>query len=183
MLVIGFTGLPCSGKDAACEYLVKNHGYNFLSCGDVVRKFAREVRKIENPDRHQLQQIGCEMRKGEGEDWVLRRLFENIGEGKYVISGVRGINELNFLKSRFKENFALVGLLASRELRFERCLKRARDGDAKTREGFEKADLQDLKLGDGDSTILSDFFVINEGSFQEFYSEVEKIVRKVEKRL
>ena len=58
MLVIGFTGLPCSGKDAACEYLVKNHGYNFLSCGDVVRKFAREVRKIENPDRHQLQQIG-----------------------------------------------------------------------------------------------------------------------------
>lgn len=178
MKIVGFTGLPCSGKDAACEHVMEKYGYKFLSCGDVVRNFAKTVRGIANPTREDQQAIGYEMRKKEGETWLLKRLVENLPDGNYVISGVRGIHELKFLKEKFGASFVLVGLLASEGTRFERCVRRGRPGDATTIGGFGEMDAKDLRLGDGDSTVLSDRFIINEGTLEEFHRDVDKVVQQ-----
>lgn len=177
MKILGFTGLPCSGKDAACEHVMKKCGYKFLSCGDVVRNFAKTVRGIPNPTREDQQAIGYEMRKKEGETWLLKRLVENLPDGNYVISGVRGMHERKFLKEKFGSDFALVGLISSEQTRFERCVKRGRSGDATTLEGFSEMDVKDLRLGDGDSTVLSDYFIINEGTLDDFHGDIDKVVQ------
>ncbi len=177
MKILGFTGLPCSGKDAACEHVMKKYGYKFLSCGDVVRNFAKTVRGIPNPTREDQQAIGYEMRKKEGETWLLKRLVENLPDGNYVISGVRGIHERNFLKEKFGDDFALVGLVSSEQTRFERCVRRGRSGDATTPEAFREMDVKDLRLGDGDSTVLSDYFIINEGTLDDYHKDIDKVVR------
>jgi len=180
MLIIGFTGLPSSGKDAACDHLVNNFGFKFLSCGDVVRAFARDVHGDHKPTRAKLQEIGQTMRVKEGPHWVLKRLVDGLPEGRYVISGVRGVKELEFLKDTFKDEFALVGVLACRKTRFRRCLARGRSGDPTTPEGFVQADMDDLKLGDGESTILSDFFVMNEKDGLDVYGrEIERVLNGI----
>lgn len=177
MLILGFTGLPSSGKDAACDHLVNNFGFKFLSCGDVVRKFAKETLGLEKPTRAQLQELGQKMRRDEGPHWVLKRLVDEIPNGRYVISGVRGVNELDFLKETFNDDFFLIGVLAGRKTRFKRCLTRGRSGDPTTLDAFIIADRDDLKLGDGNSTILADLFVVNEPDGLDVYGrEIERVL-------
>lgn len=180
MRIIGFTGLPCSGKDAACEHVMEKYGYRFLSCGDVIREFTKRVKKIENPTREQLQVTSYEMRQTEGETWLLKRLVDNLPDGNYVISGMRGMHELKFLKEKFGSGFFSVGLLASESVRFKRCLARNRHGDANTLEGFREMDVRDLKyFGNGDSAVLSDYFIINEGTMEDLHHDIDIIMEKI----
>lgn len=136
------------------------------------------TRGIANPTREDQQAIGYEMRKKEGETWLLKRLVENLPDGNYVISGVRGMHERRFLKEKFGTSFVLVGILASERMRFERCVRRGRPGDATTIEGFGEMDVKDLRLGDGDSTVLSDYFVVNEGTLEYFHKEIDTVLQK-----
>lgn len=176
MKVIAFTGLPCSGKDVACEYIAKKRDYTFLSCGDVIRECAK-ARGVEVPTRRQLQEISYELRKSDGETWLLKRLLGDLQDGNYIVTGIRGLYEVKFLKENFGHNSMLVGLLACEATRFGRCLSRGRPGDATTLAAFRKADETDIELGGGDSTVLSDHFIINEGTLDEFHRDIDKVLQ------
>lgn len=177
MKILGFTGLPCSGKDVACEYIAKKYNYTFLSCGDVIRECAK-ARGVKVPTRQQLQEISYELRKSEGQTWLLKRLLGNLQDGNYIITGIRGLYEVKFLKENFGHNSVLVGLLACEATRFSRCLSRGRPGDTTTLAGFRKGDETDIELGGGDSTVLSDCFIINEGTLDDYHTDIDNVLQK-----
>ena len=124
-MIIGLTGGYGAGKDTVAKYFVEK-GFNYISLSD----FLREECKSENIEitRDNLIKKGNELRKLYG-PWILGKMAKDIinPEKNYVIVSIRNPGEVKELK-KFK-NFFLVNVVAPKELRYKRLVKRGREDD------------------------------------------------------
>ena len=134
MIVIGITGKYCAGKSTVCEYL-KSKSFYYGSLSDELRKIL-EKDKIP-PTRENLISKGNELRKRHGNGFLARLVVEGMDKDKnYVVDSLRNPDEITELQKL--KNFHLWGIEADEKTRFERIVKRKREGDPKTPEEFKK---------------------------------------------
>ncbi len=114
--IIGLVGFPRSGKDAAADHLVREHGFIRVAFGDGVKSlllatdksFKDSLELLEaskvNPEhntREKLQNLGEVLRKYDADFWVktaMEKIKSLPEDAKIVITDIRYQNEFHLVK-------------------------------------------------------------------------------------
>ena len=168
-------GLRCAGKTTLGQHLASHHDFRFIEASSIVRMLQREV-DVQTTDAFHL---ASEVLRRKGPDIVARQIVGMWGnelQNKCVITGFRTIEEVEFIREKVP-GCQVVLIEASERTRFERHLKRARLGLLKTMSDFRRDEKQQTLFGLlGVARDLADVCIENEGSMEEFCSQIEAIV-------
>ena len=155
-MIIGLTGENCAGKGTVADYLRKKSFY-YYSLSDAIREeLAREGREI---TREALIAKGNELRGKFGADILAQRIMQKLQKDKnYVIDSIRNPHEAKALMGL--EDFTLVYITASPQVRFERMKSRSREGDPKSLEAFLTIDKLEIEGTDEKGQRLADVMAL-----------------------
>lgn len=180
-MIIGLTGRNASGKGAVADYL-KQKGFCYYSLSDVLRDFMRK-RNIKIT-RENLIKSGNELREKSGSsvlaDKIISRLDRN---NNYAIDSIRNPEEIKSFRKT--GNFVLLDIISSQKIRFERIKQRNRPGDPETLAEFISMENRELKSKNKscqqlmDCAALADYKIINNGSLQELYNKINKLLKNL----
>ena len=183
-IIIGLVGEFGTGKGTAAAYLNKKYKARILKfsavLNDILHRLHYEV------TRDNLDRIVTTLRKEFGEDVLAKTLLADIDADKknkiIVIDGFRKLEELQVFKKI--SGFTLINLTASPRTRYERLLKRneKRDDQKKSFKNFlrEHKNISDkdiIKVGK-----RADFAIDNSGTAKELYSQIDKIIKKINEK-
>ena len=177
-VVIGVTSLARAGKDTFADYIVKKYGYKKFNMSDVLKE--ELIKQGKEPTKNNMSLLGDELRKKFGEDIVMKMLFDRIiGEKKVVITGIRSLKEIVFIRTKC-DYFFLVAIEANKEIRFSR----RKENDPQTKKEFFARDERDIKnKGLGEVIELADYKIINNGTLEEFYKNIDKVMEEIESKI
>ena len=167
--VIAISGMPGAGKGVAAE-AAKELGLEVLVLGDVIRE--ETERRGLRPTPQNVGSVMLQLRAEEGLAAVAKRLLpkvEAIGSRVVVVEGIRSLDEIAELKSKFE--VVTIAIHASPERRFQRLLSRNRSDDPKTWGVFEERDNRELQVGLGHVIALAETILCNEGTISELQSK------------
>ena len=172
-LVIAVSGLPAAGKGEFAAILSSN-GIPVRSVGDMVRAEVKSRGIPEAP--HIFGEVATQMRAEHGDDVLAHRLTDVVDEllnnnSIVLIEGLRGVAEREVFSDHWGDNFLIVAITASKQLRFERVQSRARSEDGDLSD-LEKRD--ERETGWGLDVILreADISFSNESNLEELESTV-----------
>jgi len=184
-MIIGLTGMYCSGKDSVSEYLANKYGFIHSSLSDRIRE-ELERRGVEIT-RDNLIKVANELREKFGHAILAERTLNALKgkEGDYAINSIRHPAEVKELKKNGQ--FFLVEVRAPLKMRFERIKERNREQDPKTlAELKEKEQLESQQSGPGQQLTnvikMADCVVTNDGSLNELYKKLDKLVADLRKK-
>ncbi len=180
-MIIGITGTLGAGKGTVAEYLVKKHGFNYLS----VRNFlaAEVVRRGLLVSRDTISRVANELRAEHGPSWAIEQLLaEAVSQTKVfhqkniVIESVRTVGEVQVLKSK---RALLWAIDADINARYTRTVKRAGEKDALALKEIMVAETKELIPLDPNEAILTavmrlaDASIVNNGTPEELDAKIE----------
>ena len=200
MKIIGFIGLPGSGKGEASR-IAKEAGLMVLVMGDIIRQEA--ARQGLEPTDLNLGRIGNALRAAEGPDVVAKRILDRAratGEEVVVVDGLRSRQEAEYFAAHAEE-FHLVEICAPAEARLKWLTARGRpddpgrspagggqmdNGDGKiivscgepnrmAAEALEERECRELGWGMCEAMKTADMKLRNDGSLDEFRKNVRRL--------
>jgi len=168
-MFIGFVGKIGSGKDTAADYIIKKYGFISLRLSDVI---ADELMQLGTENTRENKQImGTKMRREQGEEILMRKLFEKVRKGvNYVFNGVRHPEEADFLK---RKGGILIKINCNEKVRFERT------------RGRDKVDWMEFEIMERRESertidkIRTDFSVDNNGTLESFHKQLDKLIKEL----
>ncbi len=192
MKIIGFVGLPGSGKSVASD-VAREMGLKVLVMGDVIRQEAA-ARGLEPSDEN-LGRVGNELRAIEGPEAVARRTLERAGREKVVVvDGLRSRAEADLFRAS-SEEFHLVEIVAPAESRIRWIESRGRSDDpcvsstftsipssakeGQTASALEQREGREMGWGIGGVMKEADLVLRNEGDLEEFKESVRWLLKEL----
>lgn len=203
--VLGFTGMPGSGKSEAME-VAKGRGIPVVRMGDLIWE---EVERRGLPrDAKHVGEVANAMRASHGKDvWALRtceRVREVVakleatqqgGQPKVtgadeakprsarlvLIDGIRSHEEVETFRRELGQDFDLVAIHTDPEHRFDRMVKRARADDSTDPAVLKARDEREMTWGIARTIALADEMVVNDGTLAQFRHKVEKLLDRLGK--
>ncbi|NMC09724.1 MAG: flagellar hook-basal body complex protein FliE [Methanothrix sp.] len=177
MKIIGFVGLPGSGKSEASQ-VARQRGLAVLVMGDIIRHEA--ARQGLEPTDQNLGRVGTALRAAEGPDAVAKRTLEKamaLGEDIVVIDGLRSKDEADFFRASVEE-FHLIEISAPVEARLKWLESRGRpdDPDQKAADALELRECRELSWGMCEAMKAADLKLKNEGRLDDFRKNVERLL-------
>ncbi|MCL4339294.1 AAA family ATPase [Patescibacteria group bacterium] len=173
--VFVISGMPGSGKTAASEYFQKRH-IPVVRMGELTQEELVKRKLAAGWENEKF--VWTDLRKTEGKDiyakLAAQRVTEFEAKGKIVIEGMRTLAEYDFFANMFP-GFKTIFIEAGKEKRYQRLQERrvrplstkeARQRDEDEAKGFDLVKLRDK----------ADFIVGNDGSFEEFFEKLRKII-------
>ena len=176
--VIGFVGMPASGKSEAAT-VAREMGIPVVVMGDIVRAHMHTMGVKINEKNVGL--TANKLREEHGMDAIAKMCIPIIKSQKsnvVVIDGIRGYAEVVAYKNEFDENFKVIAIEASPELRYERAKKRARSDDVVDYTSFKTKDDRELSWGLAEALNNADIRVLNEGPLEVLRSLISDILVK-----
>jgi dephospho-CoA kinase len=181
-IIIGLTGTLGAGKGTVAEY-IKQKGFKHYS----VRAYLiEEVKRRDLPvNRDNIRMVGNDLRKKNSPSFLVEQLYERAKkEGEScVIESIRTPGEVKALRERGK--FYLFAVDANPKIRYKRILKRGSETDHVSYEEFIENEKREMKSTDPNKQNVSkcieaaDYKIKNDGSLDELYVKVEKIITKI----
>jgi len=171
--VIGFTGMPGSGK-TVCAKFAQEKGIPVVRMGDLVWAEV-EKRGLELTDSN-VGTLATEERKEHGFGiWAERTVPVALEKLKsapaVIIDGIRGDAELKVFYFHFREKFVNVAIHSNPETRYNRIVKgRKRADDVLSIDEFGGRDDRELGWGIGNAIALADYMIVNEGTLDDLKS-------------
>lgn len=181
MRVIGFTGMPGSGKSEAME-VAKAAGFTVVRMGDLVWE---EVERRGLPrDAKHVGEVANEMRARHGKDVWARRTVERIRrEAKshpvLLVDGIRNLEEVETFRRELGHDFVLVAIHTDPEHRFERMVRRGRTDDSRDAAVLQARDEREMNWGIARTIALADEMVVNDGTLPDFRKKVASLLDRV----
>ena len=173
--IIALVGLAGSGKSSAVEYLTEK-GFPKIYFGGVIYK-AMDEAGIEKTWDNQ-QQFREEIRRREGEDFVIKRVIKNIhdlinaGQNKIVLDGLYTWSEYKFLKHEFPGQVVVIAIVTPKYLRYQRMAKRI-ERPMQPHE-VDQRDWSEIEnLEKGGPIAIADYFIINDGSLEQLHQKID----------
>jgi len=179
MKLIAFVGMPASGKSEAAA-IAKKMGIPVVNMGDVVRE--ETVRRGLSLTDENIGGTGTALRREEGMDVISKRCIPrilNIKTSVIVIDGTRNINEIEYFKQEFGNDFKLIAIHAPFVIRFERIRKRARSDDMSSIEELKRRDEREKGWGLDKAIEEADITIDNTGTIEKFQNEIEHLLGEV----
>lgn len=174
--VIGFCGLPGSGKSTAID-AIRELGV-VITMGDVIRNEARK-RGLEPIDDN-LGIIAKELREKHGPEIIAQKcveLINDINEDVVFIDGVRSFSEINIFRKSWK--FPLIAIILDDKSRFKRLSERGRSDDPKKIEELNERDERELGFGLDDVVNKADYKISNNSTIEDLKRKTKKIVLEI----
>ncbi len=179
MKIIGVVGQQGSGKDTAADYIAKQYGYKHISTGDQIRAYIKQHRLGETK-RGLIQDVIAKLRQEKGPAVIVDQILEKYPDQMLVLSGLRHPAEM----ARITQGGGFViALEADQKDRYKRASKRNRVGDNIDFKTFAKQEAREngAELESFNIQALVDNaqeHVLNNGSFDDFYSQIDHIMSK-----
>ncbi len=178
LMLVGLTGRNASGKTTVIEWF-KAHGFGVNSCSDSIRHWLRSNGREINRDN--LIDGGRKLRAMGGPGILAEMLLDRIGEGgNHAIDSIRTPAEVEALQKR--EDFIMIEICTSREVRWERLVARGRTGDAENFEQFVEQEESELVAHDesGQALIataaMADIVIQNDGDVDELHGQLQALI-------
>ena len=180
--ILAFVGLAGSGKSAAANY-VSEKGFPKLYFGGVIYK-AMEAANIDiTPENAQV--FREEIRAKQGKDFVVNqmisethRLIES-GQHNIVADGIYSWTEYKIMKSEFPGELIVAAIVAQKKLRHRRLVNRpVRPLSQYEADQRDWAEIENLEKGG--PIAIADHFIINDGTLEDLYGQIDKILAKTE---
>jgi dephospho-CoA kinase len=185
--VIGFTGMPGSGKSEAME-VAKARNHPVVRMGDLIWE---EVERQGLPrDAKHVGEVATRMREQHGKDvWshrtvarVRQLLAKQGGPASVVlIDGIRNFEEVETFRRELGHQFVLVAIHTDPEHRFQRMVRRARADDSSDMGVLRARDEREMGWGIARTIALADEMVVNDGSLEQFRWRVASLLDRVAK--
>lgn len=182
-MILGITGYYASGKDTVAEYLMKR-GFAHFSLSNEIRE---ECKRRKTPiTRDNLIATGNELREKFGPGILAEKVALRFRDDEdYIVTSIRNPAEVEVLQ-RYKP-FIFIEIVADIKKRFELLKQRMREEDPKTfKEFVEKENIEkssDPTKQQLDKCVkLAAIKVKNEGTLEQLYEKVDKLVLDLTKR-
>jgi len=179
MRVIGVTGMQGAGKSILCS-IATQRGIPVIEMGELVLEEMRS--KGIAITNESIRNYATELRERHGRDYVAEKAIRRISKiraGAVVVSGVRGYAEVKRFRQEYGSGFTLVAFFAPQKTRFERVLKRSREGDPADWNEFAWREEKELALGIAEATALADYIIINTGTVEAAKKDATKLLKKL----
>ncbi|MFX1596908.1 MAG: AAA family ATPase [Promethearchaeota archaeon] len=176
MKVIGFCGLPGSGKSTAIN-AIKDLG-KVINMGDVVRIEAK-IRNLE-PTDEVLGNIAKDLRDKGGEGIIAQKcveLIKNLEVDIIFIDGIRSITEVEIFRKHWK--FPLIEIVTKDKLRYKRIAQRKRSDDSKDFTEIIERDKREIGFGIIKVLKQANYRIINNSTIKRLEKKTREIVRKI----
>lgn len=178
-MIIGLTGTFGAGKDEAARYF-EGLGFEHFSTADILREEA--TKRGLAIDRDSLRELKNILKDEKGDDYLAKEAVLRIKSDKAIISAIRSIGEVDYLKSL--KDFYLIFVDAPIETRYERIKDRKRAGEEElTLEKFKEK--EDLEMSGQSSQRLdyskenADYTVINNATKENLYTQLDEVLTKI----
>jgi len=178
MQVIGFVGLPGSGKSEAAA-VAAEAGVPVVTMGDVIRRACRDRGRDPATDHGAVARA---LREENGPGAIAERSLPMIEEAladseTVVVDGIRSDVEVERFEAAYGEAFRLVEITAPFETRAERLSLRGRDaGGDEGGETLAERDERELSFGMGEAMAMADVTVENTDSLAAFRERIRRLL-------
>ncbi|MDR2686136.1 MAG: AAA family ATPase [Oscillospiraceae bacterium] len=177
MKVIAAVGKNGTGKDFFLEYIAKKYDIPMVSIGDVVRELAAQDGL--ELTRENLHKTSRKYMGQFGQTFFPERIVKKIRESLapvYLVSGIRPLSDVQFLKEQFGAAFLLADIVISDdEVRYARMLARGSARDGSSVEKLREFDANEEKLFQTSrSEAMADVTIRNDGGVDDFYAAIDK---------
>jgi dephospho-CoA kinase len=179
MKLIAFVGMPASGKSEASA-IAKKLGIPVVNMGDVVREETAKRGLL--PTDENIGGTGTALRREEGMEGIAKRCIPKIRSIRskvVVIDGIRNINEIEYYKKEFGNDFKLIAINTPFDIRFERVRKRARSDDMKSMEELKRRDEREKGWGLDRAIEKADINSDNIGTIEKFKEKMEQLLGNI----
>ncbi|MHC1630830.1 MAG: AAA family ATPase [Methanotrichaceae archaeon] len=180
MKIIGFVGMPGSGKSVAAE-VASQMKIPVVVMGDVIREEA--ARQGLEPTDQNLGKIGKLLREHDGACAVAERCLQKIqasNSNLVVVEGMRSKDEIDLFRES-SQDFCLVEIWVPDDIRLRRIRLRGRSDDANESDlevAVAKRDRRELGWGMKQAIKSANLRISNASSQEEFRKKIEKLLRK-----
>ncbi len=183
MNVIGFTGMPGSGK-TACAKFAAARNIPVVRMGDLVWAEVKSC-GLELTDLN-VGTLATSERQEHGYGiWAARTVpvveEKHSNSTAVIIDGIRGDAELKVFQERFGARFVNVALHSNPKIRYERIVKgRQRADDVMSEDEFRARDERELSWGIGNAIALADHMIVNEGTLEDLKAAFFKLLKSLD---
>jgi len=165
-----------SGKSEAVKFFVDS-GYKRVYFGEVVmnemKRLGLEVNEAN--ERATRENLRNEFGMGAMAVKSLPVIEEFMKQSNVVIESLYSWEEFKILKDKFGEAFKLITIYTTKDLRYERLLKRP--FRPLTNEESKSRDISEIeKLDKGGPIAYTDYLIMNDGSLEEMNVELKKYI-------
>jgi dephospho-CoA kinase len=199
--VVGFTGMPGSGKSEAME-VAKARGHPVVRMGDLIWEEV-ERRGLPRDARH-VGEVANAMRDSHGKDVWARRTAERVrqvmaqeearpaggaharpGAGGappsrlVLIDGIRSQEEVETLRRELGHDFVLVAIHTDPDHRFQRMVARGRADDSEDVSVLKARDEREMQWGIARTIALADEMLVNDSTLEAFRAKVSGLLDRV----
>jgi len=176
MKVIAAVGKNGTGKDFFLEYIAKKYDIPMVSIGDIVRELAaNDGLELTRDNLHKTSQ---KYMAAHGQTFFPEQIVKKIREAGapvYLVSGIRPLSDVQFLKDQFGDAFLLVDIVISDDdVRYGRMLARGSARDGNSVEKLRENDANEEKIfKTSQSEAMADLTILNDGTAEDFYAAIE----------
>jgi dephospho-CoA kinase len=176
MKLIAFVGMPASGKSEAAA-IARSLNIPVINMGDIVRE--ETARRGLHPTDENIGGTGTTLRREDGMDAVAKRCVPRIplNSRVVVVDGIRNIEEVNYFKKTFGDDFKLIAIHTPFELRFERVKRRSRSDDMGSIQELKRRDEREKGWGLHKAIEMADVTIENTGTIEKFRKQMEQLLR------
>ena len=109
---------------------------------------------------------------------TLPKIEEYLKSSNVVIDGLYSWDELKILKEKFEDNFFVISVVVDKSIRYNRLTKR--DIRPLTNKEAKSRDISEIEaLAKGGSIAYADYFILNNGSMDDYMSDIKKITNEI----
>ncbi len=175
-MVLAAVGKNGTGKDFFLEYIAKKYNLPMVSIGDIVRELAaKDGLELTRENLHKTsQKYMGEFGQTFFPEQIVKKIKES-GAPVFLVSGIRPLSDVQYLKGAFGDEFVLVDIVISDDdVRYARMLARgsARDGNSveKLRE-FDEGEEKIFHTSETEK--MADYVIKNDGGVEDFYAAID----------
>ncbi|MDD5749618.1 MAG: AAA family ATPase [Patescibacteria group bacterium] len=175
--ILVFTGLPACGKGTATKYLAEKYDAKTFRFSTIMRDLLDRLYLPQS--RENMSLLSRIVRENFAEDIFAKVMAEDAKQAEtdiVVIDGARRLADVEHL-SKIK-GFLLIAIEGDMKIRYQRLVKRGENPDdqSKTWEEFVADHQLETELSIPELMEKADVVVDNNGSLEEFYKQLDKLV-------
>ncbi len=176
MKVIGFCGLPGSGKSTVLK-AIEDLGI-IITMGDVIRNEAK--RRNITPSDDNLGKIALELRKYYGPEIIAEKcvnLIKKLESEVCFIDGLRSMAEVKVFRKYWK--FPLIVTVVDEKIRYDRLSNRKRPDDPNSLSEIQDRDQREIRFGLNEVIKNANYKINNNLSEEDVQQETRTLIFKI----
>ena len=179
--IFALVGMAGAGKSLVTSYLQEKHSFPKVYFGEITFDKLKEagLEPTEENQKIMREKIRSELGMGAYALLSLPKIKKALEENSVVLlESLYSWDEYKTIKKEFGDIFKVIAVCAVRETRFSR-IKIRKERALKSWQDFDRRDQTEIEGTDkGGPIAIADYFVFNEGSPEETFSQVDKIMQK-----